>query len=175
MILGMSLDIIISQTLAVICNTYITFTKRQKNIYVANFLFNLFCLITGLFQKDYALCVSYCITIYRAVLLIYKNKLKEKMNWFPLTFILAHVIFGIATWTDWWCIIPIFVPIMTGCILWYSDDLQLYRVNNIVNNSLWITHNLHSNSYILILTRLYTIVINMLVLIKYRISSDFKA
>ena len=38
MILGMSLDIIIiSQSLAVICNTYITFTNRQKNIYVTNF------------------------------------------------------------------------------------------------------------------------------------------
>ena len=76
MILGMSLNIIISQTLAVICNTFITFTNRQKSIYVANFLFNLFCLITGLFQKDYALCVSYLITIYRALSLIYKNKLK---------------------------------------------------------------------------------------------------
>ena len=64
---------------------------------------------------------------------------------------------------------------MTGCILSYSDDLQLYRVNNIVNNSLWRAHNLHSNSYILILTRLYTILINMLVLIKYRISSDLEA
>lgn len=166
MFLGMTLDVIITQTLAVVCNTYITFAKKQKNIYVANFLFNLFCLITGLFQKDYALCVSYLITIYRAISLIYKDKLKARMNWFPLTFVLAHIIFGIITWVDWWCIIPIVTPIITGCILWYSDDLQIYRVNNILNNGLWTVHNLRSHSYILIITRLYTIIINIVALVR---------
>lgn len=168
MFLGMSIDTVITQTLAVMCNTYIAFARKQKHIYIANVLFNSFCLITGLLQKDYAICVSYLITIYRAVSLLYKDKLKNKFAWFPFTFITAHIVFGALTWTDWWCIIPIVTPIITGCILWYTDNLQLYRVNNIANNSLWTIHNIHSYSYILIITRVYTIIVNIISLFKNR-------
>ena len=83
MILGMTLSTIITQTLALICNTYTAFSKNNKNIYIANCLFNIFAMITGIFQKDYGLCISYVIVIYRSIGILYKQKISEKTKYFP--------------------------------------------------------------------------------------------
>ena len=52
---SMTTQTIITQTLALICNTYIAFSKKPLNIYIATLLFNIFALLTGLFQKDYGI------------------------------------------------------------------------------------------------------------------------
>lgn len=158
----------ITQTLALVCNTYIAFSKKPLNIYIATLLFNIFALLTGLFQKDYGLVCSYVIIVYRSFGMLLKDKYKDKMFWFPYTFEVAHVLFGIFTWQNMWSLIPMLTPIFTGLILWYYDDVTLYRKNNIINNTLWLVHNVQSQSYIIALTRIYTILVNGLSLIKDR-------
>lgn len=164
----MPIETIVTQTLALCCNTYVAFTKSKKHVYVASFMFNVFALLTGLFQQDYGLCVSYILIIYRSLVIIYKDRIKVKCKHFAFTFIIAHIVFGIITWKDLWSIIPVITPIFTGSILWYSDNLQLYRVNNILNNLLWSIHNIQSQSYILVVTRVYTIMINIVAILKRR-------
>ena len=100
--------------------------------------------------------------------MLLKDKYKDKMFWFPYTFVVAHVLFGIFTWQNTWSLIPILTPIFTGLILWYYDNVTLYRKNNIINNTLWLVHNVQSQSYIIALTRIYTILVNGLSLIKDR-------
>ena len=172
MIFGMTTETVISQLLALICNTYTAFAKNTKRIYIANCLFNFFAMITGLLQKDYGLCVSYGIIIYRSILMIYKSSVKQKYKHFSITFILLHIIFGIVTWQNIWSIIPIVTPIITGLVMWYSDDLQLYRKNNVVNNLLWLAHNINSCSYILAITRTYAIIVNVIALIQHKLMSN---
>lgn len=162
----MTLETIITQSFALICNTYCAFTKNKKNIYLVTLLFNTFCLLTGFFQGNYGLVASYIIIIYRSIALLKKDLLKTKFKLFPVTFILAHIIFGIVTWNSSWDIIPIITPIITGCIFWFSDNLQTYRFGNILNSGLWLVHNLWSQSYILCIVRVYTIITNIVALIK---------
>lgn len=164
----MSMETIITQILALTCNTYCAFAKKKQNIYIATMLFNLFCLLTGFFQNNYALVVSYIIIMYRSVILLRKDSLKAKIPWLPITFIIGHLIFGFITWQSLWDIIPMMTPIITGCVLWYSDNIQIYRYNNILNASLWGIHNVWSQSYILVIVRVYTVIVNIVALIMNR-------
>lgn len=162
----MTFETIITQSLALCCNTYCAFTKNKQRVYIATMLFNIFCLLTGFFQHNYGLVISYCIICYRSIIMLMKNKIKKWYCIFPLTFIAMHIVFGIVTWTSFWDIIPIITPIITGCVLWYFNNLQIYRCNNIVNSMLWMIHNIYSQSYILVVVRIYTIVVNIFALIK---------
>lgn len=168
MFLGMSIGTIVTQTIALFCNTYTAFSKKTKNVYIANCLFNIFAMLTGLLQGDYGTCVSYLIIIYRSIATIYKDKVSSKISWFPYTFVVLHILFGIVTWKDYWSIIPTVTPIITGLVMWYSNNLQVYRGNNILNNLLWFIHNVHSKSYILCITRVYAIGVNVVALVKRR-------
>ena len=170
MLLGMPIETIITQTLALICNTYVAFSKNNKRIYVATCLFNLFALLTGLLQQDYSLCASYSIVIYRSIIVLFKDKIKLRFLFYtlPVTFVIAHIGFGIYTWTGLWSLIPMIAPMVIGLVLWFSNDLQQYRCGNIVNNGLWLMHNLYSRSYILALTRIYAIVANGCALVRNR-------
>lgn len=151
---------IVSQVLALLCNTFIAFSRSKRNVYIANFLFNVFALLTGFFQGDYGLCLSYTIILYRSAIMLYKDKIKSQCKHFSLTFIVAHIVLGIISWENIWSVIPIIAPIIAGSVMWYSDDLQLYRLSNILNNTLWGIHNFQSGSYILVLVRLYNVTIN---------------
>ena len=160
MICGMTIETIITQVLALICNTYTAFAKHTKHIYVENCLFNIFAMLTGLLQQDYGLCLSYMVVIYRSILMLYKTRVKQKYPHFSITFVTLHIVLGLLTWQNGWSMIPIITPIFTGLIMWYSDDLQVYRVNNVLNNFLWLIHNLYSHSYILVVTRVYAMTVN---------------
>ncbi len=174
MFFGMTIGTIITQTLALICNAYIAFTKKRKRIYIANILYNLFCILTGIIQRTYSLCTSSCIIIYRSVALIYKQKLKQVCKWFPITFILLHIVTGYFTYTRPSDILSVVAPIMTGLVMWYSDNLQLYRWNNILVNTMWFIYQISISTYILALVNLYAITVNAIALYKNRTRKDNK-
>ena len=69
--------IIVTQIVALICDTYMAFTKTSKRVYIANTLFNIFAGLTSLLQKDYGTALSYSIILYRSVSLLYKDKSKS--------------------------------------------------------------------------------------------------
>lgn len=168
MIFGMTIGTIITQTLALICNAYVAFTKNKKRIYVANIFYNLFCILTGIIQQTYSLCTSSTIITYRSIALIYKEKIKEKYKWFPITFILLHIITGIWSYEYMIDIFSIIAPIITGLVMWYSDNLQLYRINNIIVNTMWFVYGICINTYILAFVNLYAIIVNTVALYQNR-------
>lgn len=161
--------IIVTQIIALICDTYLAFAKTSKRVYTANTLFNIFAGLTSLLQKDYGTALSYSIILYRSISLLYKDKLKEKYKWFPLTFVLAHIIFGICTWKDMWSIIPIAMPIILGLSMWYTNNVQKYRLVMALNNFSWFIRDIHAGSYILSLARVYGLCMCVISYLKDRV------
>lgn len=163
-----NMDIVLTQIIALICNAYCAFTNKRKNVYKVTLAFNVLCGVLGFLQGNMGLVVSYTIICVRSVLVLYKEKLGKLYNCLPIAIILAHVILGVLTWENLWSIIPIITPMATMLVHWFSDNLQHYRTLNIAANSMWLVHNMYMGSYILVIVRVYTVVLNIISVIKNR-------
>ena len=141
--------LIITQILALVCNVVISFTQRKIIIQLMNILYNLICIFIGLLQSEYSLCISSVVIIYRSVAIIWRDTIIKRVNWFPLTFIVAHIVLGIATYEHLSDIITVVAPIMFGLVMWYSDNLQIIRLTGVVSNILWAVYSLSIGTYIL--------------------------
>jgi len=164
--LGMAPNAILAQILSLICIAIIAFAKKSRTIHIANVMYNVFCVINGLIQHTYSMCTSSLVIIYRSSSLIFKDKLKPTCKWFPLTFISLHIITGYLSYKEPTDILSIIAPILTGCVYWFFDSLQIYRLNDIFTNILWTIYNIKFKAYILALVSIYTIVVSFAALIR---------
>lgn len=157
------------QVISLFVTVVVAFTKSHRIVYLCTLTFNMSCLVLAVFQADWGTMVSYIIIVYRSVCILYKDELTKRLkHTIPLSIVILHIVFGAITWTDVFSIIPIAAPILLGLSQWYSNDLQKYRIVGVVNNSLWSMHTLYHESYILLLARIYSIIVNAVALYKNR-------
>ncbi|MBO5389167.1 MAG: YgjV family protein, partial [Lachnospiraceae bacterium] len=77
-----------------------------------------------------------------------------------------HIITGYLSYKEPTDILSIIAPILTGCVYWFFDSLQIYRLNDILTNILWTIYNIKFKAYILALVSIYTIVVSSAALIR---------
>lgn len=151
--------LVILQIVAVIVNVYIAFAKK-KNVYITTFAFNFVNLCIYIYLGDITTIISYILISLRSFLYIYKDKLK--VRYLPLLFIVLHIVFGIFTMENYIQILSIIAPCLTCMYMWISEDEQQLRLGNIGVASIWCLYNGLLGLYGLVLSRVITIVANII-------------
>ena len=151
---GSSLQIIV-----VITNYYIATTENKKNIYITTFLFNFFNLIMYLLNGDATTAISYVIISARSFIYIYKDKLKSIA--IPIICILIQLFIGITTIDNIWQLIPIITPCFVCYYMWFAKTTQQLRIWNAVCNGLWGVYNFQTGLYIVMVSRVITVITNL--------------
>ena len=151
--------LIILQVVAVLVNVYIAFAKK-KNIYITTFAFNFINLCIYIYLGDITTVISYILISLRSFLYIFKDKLKVKL--LPITFIVLHILFGLFTMSNYVQILSVIAPCLTCLYMWFSEDEQQLRLGNIGVASVWCLYNGILGLYGLVISRLITIVANII-------------
>lgn len=151
---------ILLQIIAVILNLYTAFTNNKKNILIATFAFNTFCLLIYALINNKASVISYILIVSRSTVYLFQNKLKQIRFSFlvPIGFILMHILFGINTYISIWNLIPIVAPSICCYLLWFEKSRQKMRLEQLMSDSLWLIYVIHSGLYILSISRIVSII-----------------
>ena len=158
------IEIILAQ-LVVTVNTYIAFSDSRKNIYITTFLFNTVNLCMYLVKKDEVTVIMYIFITLRSFVYIYREKYinrKYLKHIIPFTFIIIQMTIGFALMTNLWQLLSILTPCYVCYYTWYAKDLQNMRTGNMINNLSWGIYNLHSELYIAFISRIATVISNII-------------
>ena len=162
---GKKLSILVSQLIVVLINTYIAFTERKKNIYIVTFLFNFANLVMYLFNNDKTTAIIYVVISVRSLVYIFKdiiiNKLGRLSIAVPILCIVVQLLVGFTQIESLWQLIPILTPCYVCYYLWFYDTTQKLRVGNIIGNALWFFYNCITGLYIVAVSRLVTVAVNI--------------
>jgi hypothetical protein len=166
----MTLDVILMQIVVVLINSYIAITEKKKNIYVVTFLFNFANLIMYLVNGDKTTAILYIVISGRAFVYIFKDTVIEKLKkWaiiVPIIAIILQIVVGFSSIENIWQLLPIITPCYVCYYLWFYNTTQKLRIGNIVNNSLWLIYNVVTGLYIVSISRLITVIVNIVSYIK---------
>lgn len=155
------MNIFIMQIIVVLINTYIAITEQKKHIYIVNFLYNFSNLLLYFFTQDTTTVCIYILISLRSFVYIYKDKL-YKHKWIPILFILLQILVGIITIENFWQVLTILAPCYVCYYLWFYETTQQLRIGNIINNFLWFIYNFVSGLYIIAISRIITIIVNLI-------------
>lgn len=152
-------ELVLTQVVLCIVNTYLAFTENKKGIYVCTFLFNACNLIMYIFNGDKVTTLVYiCITL-RSLIYIFKDKIKRDVV--PVTCIVIQFGVSLLTFESVWNTLTLCAAVWSCWYLWYFKDTQKLRVGNAINNTLWLFYNLYSGLWIASIARLFTVSINL--------------
>lgn len=161
------MQVITFQILCVIVNTYISFTEKKRNIYIATFLFNLFQLFMYFFNDDKTTALVYVIGTIMSFVYIYKDKIRFKARHIiPVFFVACQLILGFMTMQRPIQIISIITPCVPTLYLWYCKNTQGLRIGNIITNTSWGVYNILTGLYIVVITRVIAIITNVIAFIQ---------
>ena len=154
------MTIITLQIIAVLAQIYIANTSSTKRIMIATFAFNLFSLLCYLFNHDMVTVYMYMIIVVRSAIYIYRDKLK-KYTIIPIFFILLQLGIGFSNIEAWHQVISILTPCYVVYYMWFYDTTQKLRWGNVVNNAAWGIYNTITGLYIIALSRLVSVIVNL--------------
>lgn len=152
------------QVITILVNIYISFTEKQKRIYIATFLLNLSQLLMYWFNNDLTTTLIYIVITIRSFIYIHKNKFKT--NFIMYIAIIIQLLIGVFTIEQNIQILPILIPCYTCWYLWVYNDTQKIRIGNIIANILWSVYNIFTGLYIVLIMRVITITSNMIAYIR---------
>lgn len=152
------------QILTIISNIYISFTEKNKRIYIATFLLNFSQLIMYVFNDDLTTGLIYIVITLRSFLYIYKDKFRT--NIIPYTAMIIQLLIGYFTIQNKFQILSILIPCYSTWYLWFYNDTQKLRIGNIVANTAWAVYNIYSGLYIILIMRFMTIGSNLIAYIR---------
>lgn len=153
----------ILQIIALGVNIYIAFTKKER-VYLATFIFNAANLFLYMWIGETSAVVSYLLITVRSLVYLFKDKVNLK--YMPVAFIILHVIFGILTVESLIGWLSVLAPCFTCVYMWVSKNEQQLRIGNMVNNGIWLVYNCCMGLWVVALSRVITIVANMIGYIK---------
>ena len=160
------MEIILAQIVVVIINSYIAITENKKNIYLVTFLFNFANLIMYIVNKDKTTAILYIVITVRAFVYMYKDKYNYVI--IPIIAILAQLIVGFSSIDNIIQLIPILTPCWVCYYMWFCKTTQQLRVNNAVCNFAWFVYNLVGGLYIVAISRIITVIVNIIEYNKHR-------
>ena len=152
------------QVLTIISNIYISFTEKNKRIYIATFLLNFSQLIMYFFNDDLTTGLIYIVITVRSFLYIYKDIFKT--NIVPYTAMIIQLLIGYFTIQSKLQIISVLIPCYSTWYLWFYNDTQKLRIGNVVANTAWAVYNVYSGLYIILIMRFMTIGSNLIAYIR---------
>ena len=156
--------IILMQIITIILNIYISFTEKQKRIYIAIFLQNFAQLLLYGFNNDLTTTLIYIMITIRSVLCINKNKFKTDLV--PYLIINIQLLIGCFTMENSLQLISVLISCYSCWYLWFYNDTQKIRIGNIIANTAWAIYNLYTGLYIILIMRFITITSNFIAYIK---------
>ena len=165
-------EIIVTQLIVVLINAYIATTEKIKNIYIVTFLFNLANLIMYAVKGDKTTSLIYIVINIRSLVYIYKDKIKSPIV--PFIAIALQLIVGFTTIENIWQLIPILTPCWVCYYMWFCKTTQQLRINNAICNFAWLIYNFKTGLYIVAISRLITVLNNIVVYTRNRKKRDFK-
>lgn len=160
------IEVIIAQIIVVLINTYIATTENKKNIYIVTFLFNFANLVMYLLNGDKATSIIYIVISLRSLIYIYKDRFKTIIV--PIICILAQLFIGFTNIENIWQLIPIIVPCFVCYYMWFCKTTQQLRIWNAICNGLWGIYNFQTGLYIVMISRIITVIVNVFAFIKNR-------
>ena len=149
----------------VLINFYIATTENKKNIYITTFLFNFANLLMYLFNNDYTTSIIYILISIRSFLYIFQDKFKTVF--LPFLCIFLQLVVGFNNLDTIWHIIPILTPCLVCYYMWFCKTTQELRIWNAICNGLWGIYNFKSGLYIVMISRIVTVLINVFAYKKY--------
>lgn len=158
------IEVIIAQIIVVLINTYIATTENKKNIYIVTFLFNFANLVMYLLNGDKATSIIYIVISLRSLIYIYKDRFKTIIV--PIICILAQLFIGFTNIENIWQLIPIIVPCFVCYYMWFCKTTQQLRIWNAICNGLWGIYNFQTGLYIVMISRIITVIVNVFAFIK---------
>lgn len=158
------IEVIIAQIIVVLINTYIATTENKKNIYIVTFLFNFANLVMYLLNGDKATSIIYIVISLRSLIYIYKDRFKTIIV--PIICILAQLFIGFTNIENIWQLIPIIVPCFVCYYMWFYKTTQQLRIWNAICNGLWGIYNFQTGLYIVMISRIITVIVNVFAFIK---------
>ena len=156
--------IILMQIITIILNIYISFTEKQKRIYIAIFLQNFAQLLLYGFNNDLTTTLIYIMITIRSVLCINKNKFKTDLV--PYLIINIQLLIGCFTMENSLQLISVLISCYSCWYFWFYNDTQKIRIGNIIANTAWAIYNLYTGLYIILIMRFITITSNFIAYIK---------
>lgn len=160
--------IIITQIITLIFQFFISSNEKLKNIFLLTFILNILNLICHLLNKDYATVFVEIFIVIRSFIYIYREKLKKYKHSYviPWFFIIIKPIVGLLAIKNGLQIISILIPSYTTYYMWYYTTTQKLRIGNIVGNLFWAIYNLLTGLWILSISNIITIIMNVFEYIK---------
>ena len=158
------------QILVCIVQYYIANTEKVKNIFITTWLFNVFNLLCYFIKDDKTTVYVYILISVRSFVYIYRDKIKKHRFHFivPALAVVAQLIVGYLTITNYWQLIPVLIPCYVCYYMWYYDTTQKLRVGNIIGNGAWGIYNAATALYIIAVARFVTVIMNVAAYIKHR-------
>lgn len=153
------LNVIIMQCIVVAINIYIANTENKFRIYFVTFLFNFANLLMYAFNNDKTTAIIYIIISIRSFIYIFKDKIKTPIV--PIIAILAQLIVGFNSIENIWQLIPIIVPCLVCYYMWFCKTTQQLRIWNAICNSAWGIYNFKTGLYIVMISRIITVIANL--------------
>lgn len=158
------LNIIIAQLIVVLINIYIANTENKFRLYFVTFLFNLANLIMYLINEDKVTAILYIIITVRSFIYIFKDKFKTPIV--PIIAILVQLFVGFKKIENIWQLIPIIIPCLVCYYMWFCKTTQQLRIWNIICNAAWAIYNLQTGLYIVMISRIATVLANLIAFLK---------
>jgi hypothetical protein len=123
-----------------------------------------------LVNGDKTTAILYIVISGRAFVYIFKDTVIEKLKkWaiiVPIIAIILQIVVGFSSIENIWQLLPIITPCYVCYYLWFYNTTQKLRIGNIVNNSLWLIYNVVTGLYIVSISRLITVIVNIVSYIK---------
>lgn len=156
--------IIITQIITLIFQFFISSNEKLKNIFLLTFILNLLNLACHFLNKDYATSIVEIFIVIRSFIYIYKDKLKayKYNNIIPMFFIIIKPFVGLFAIKNPLQIISILIPSYTTYYMWYYETTQKLRVGNIIGNAFWAIYNLLTGLWILSISNMITVIMNVI-------------
>lgn len=158
------IEIILMQIIVVLINIYIANTENKFRLYFVTFLFNLSNLIMYLVNNDQVTAILYIIITIRSFIYIFKDKFKTAI--IPIIAILVQLIIGFKEIENIWQLIPIIIPCLVCYYMWFCKTTQQLRIWNMICNAAWGLYNFKTSLYIVMCSRIITVIINLIAYLK---------
>lgn len=145
--------LILTQIVAIIVDAFIAFSKKKQNVYLAFLIGNSAHGLVELVNKNWCGVITYIIIVIRSIAVLKKDKIGTSHHSIPISICLAHFIFGIITYDSIQDGLAIIASCIMALVLWYSNDLQKYRLANILTDVIWSFVNVMNGTPFLLIGR----------------------
>ena len=156
------LQSLIVQIIVLIAQLYIATNESIKRIFVVRFIYNALYMVLYLINGDITTTITYVLNTLRSAVYIERQEL-YKWKWhfiIPIVFMLAQIVFGLMTMTNYWQILSIFNGCYFAYYLWFYKTTQKLRIGNVIGDFLWLIYNLISKLWIVAVARVIVISMN---------------